>query len=184
MRCIVYTRPEDGGVSVVHPAPDGRLWERDGHLVEDGERRRRSLTDADMRAAGFVLESDDAWLARVRLTVVPLDAQDVREVDPESLPSRRWRNAWKLSGGACGVCPVKARGLHLAEVRRQRDERLRAADGPAQRAQDRGDPAEIKRWADYRQALRDLPAQVAAEVAAYDPESLAAYAPAWPLPPE
>lgn len=184
MRCIVYTRPEDGGVSVVHPAPDGRLLHKAKHRpVEVGEARRMRQLDA-MLADGWALESDEAWLARIRAKDVPADALDVREIDATDLPPRRWRNAWKLGAQGCGVCPVKARGLAVAEIRAERDRRLDASDGPAMRAQDRGKPAEIEAWRAYRQALRDLPAQVAAETAAYDPDSLAAYAPPWPSLPE
>lgn len=183
MRCIAYTRP-DGGVSVVHPAPDGRLWLREGRSVEAGHARRRGVADAEMLAAGWALETEAAWLTRIRAKDVPPDAQDVREVDAESLPGRRWRDAWKLGAQGCGVCPVKARDLCVAEIRAERDRRLEASDGPALRAQDRGKPAEIEAWRAYRQALRDLPAAVATETAAYDPDSLAAYAPPWPSPPE
>ena len=51
-RCIIFTRP-DGGITIVHPAPQ---WRKPG-------------------------EPEDQWLGRVRERSVPKDAKDVRIVE-------------------------------------------------------------------------------------------------------
>ncbi len=74
-----------------------------------------------------------------------------------------------------------AREVRMAEIRRERNRRLRATDGHALREMEQDSPGR-RAWADYRQALRDLPATVDLGQAA-TPENLAAFEPAWPTQP-
>lgn len=99
MRCIAYTRP-DGGVSVVHLARDGRLWQHPRRPpVEEGFRSRRGITPEQMTGAGYVFETEAEQLTRARARDVPADARDVVELDEAELPDRRFREAWRVQGG-------------------------------------------------------------------------------------
>jgi hypothetical protein len=146
---VAYTRP-DGGVSVIFPAPKAQLPD----------------------------ESDEAFLARVR-EAVPPDAKDVTEVSPADIPTRAYRNAWRLSGGRVQHDMSVARALKMAEIRAERDARLAATDGPFLRAQEHGNQAEIERLKSLRQRLRDIP-QTTRLAEVTDPDALKAFAPEWP----
>jgi len=151
--CRVYERP-DGGVSVV------------------------TLAEKNRRPA----ESDDAFFARV-IPKTGLEGLPYVDVDPATLPSRRFRDAWTLTAGKVSHDLPKARALRLAELRAGRDILLAESDGPKLRALERGAAKEIAALDAYRQALRDLPAQAEAELAAIvRVEDLATYEPTWPTP--
>ena len=68
MKVIVYTRPTDGGISIVHLAPNAKLAN----------------------------ETDDEFITRIRQLVVPVDALNVQIVDDSLIPvDRTNRNAWE-----------------------------------------------------------------------------------------
>lgn len=80
MKCIVYTRP-DGGVSVIHPAPQAR----------------------------FADEAEDEFIARIMAKDVPADAKHVCVCDHAELPDRAHRNAWRQNGKGPPVVGAPAR---------------------------------------------------------------------------
>jgi len=94
------------------------------------------------------------------------------------------RNCWRWNGSQVQVDMPLLRLEYLRVLRQERDARLLASDGPWMRSVERGLPAERPQWEAYRQALRDLPAAVAADLPALaTPEALEAYMPAWPVEP-
>jgi hypothetical protein len=148
--CIVWER-EDGGVSVTHPAPNAR---------KEGE-------------------TDEQFLDRIRLKDVP-DGKPFHVQRKESLPSRRFRNAWTRTSDGIEIDTPRARGLLVAEVRAERNRRLAETDTDKSRIDEIGTPQEQKAIKDKRQKLRDLPAVVESEIATLTVEQLEAYQPAWP----
>lgn len=61
---------------------------------------------------------------------------------------------------------AKVRDIHLARLRRERDDALAVSDGLLARAQDQNKPAEIAALRARRQALRDMPTTAAPVLAA------------------
>jgi len=145
---IVYTRPEDGGLCVVTPAPKDRRAE----------------------------ESEDAWLKRVIKQSVPRNATDVKICEYAALPQdRTWRDAWRFSGGAVAIDMPIARDLHRNKLRALRAPLLAALDIEYQRADEFGDPALKAEIATRKQTLRDLPANPAIDTAATPDELYAVW---------
>lgn len=147
---LVYARL-DGGISVVIPDPGCR---RPGQSVAD-------------------------WLAHVAARSIP-PGTDFAVLDAETLPSRRFRGAWRRSGAAVLVDPPSARAQLLAEIRDERNRRLLASDSERARLEEIGTLEQRQALAALRQALRDLPAAVEAEIAALDVPALETYQPTWP----
>lgn len=128
MKKIIYTRP-DGGLSVVHPAPQARL---------EGE-------------------SEDGFLQRVLAKDVPSDAINVQIVEEEIVPAdRTFRNAWEADGSKISVNMPKARELHRAKFRLLRKPKLEALDLAYMRADELGDTAAKAQVVSQKQALRDV----------------------------
>lgn len=150
---ITYTRP-DGGVSVIHPAPQARIKD----------------------------ETDEGFAARIAAKDAPPGAA-VTVLSKRTLPSRRFRNAWAQGAAAVMVDVVKARVQVLAELRRLRDELLTESDRLKAKADDVGNGQQQREVKDYRQKLRDLPAAVEGEIAALTVDRLEVYAPAFPAKP-
>lgn len=112
---------------------------------------------------------------------VPEGSTRPRIVDVEGVPAdRTFRSAWMLDGDrAVAVDMEKARGLHLARLRTDRNVALQETDGPFMRALEADDKPTLARLKAERQALRDLPADIAGELdAAATPEDLLAVRPA------
>lgn len=100
----------------------------------------------------------------------------VAEIAPSS---RLFRDAWRLDAGAVVVDLPAARDIHLARLRLARDAALEASDGPFLRALEAGDAEALEGLRTRRQALRDLPESVAAELqAAESADAIAALRPA------
>jgi hypothetical protein len=121
-------------------------------------------------------ETEAEFMARVALAVPP-DASNVTETD--TLPSRAYRNAWRLSGGKVEHDMTLARQMKLDELRAVRDAKLAVTDGPFLRAQEHGDQTEIERLKSLRQRLRDIP-QTTRLAEVTDPDALKAFTPEWP----
>ncbi len=102
-----------------------------------------------------------------------------------ALPSsRRFRDCWRPAGRTVDVDMSLARGQRLAEVRADRDARLQAADALTLKTMDSAVTDDQDKVRAYKQALRDLPATVQADLgAAATPDALASYEPAWPATP-
>lgn len=184
---LAYSRP-DGGVSVVVLAPKARLVA--SLTPPDGLEAQPLTFDPPVpydRIQGYVkggwtvtwAETEAEMQTRVRGTVVPPDASNVTETD--TLPSRAYRDAWRLTGGRVVHDMVAARSMKLDELRAERDKRLSATDGAFLRAQEQGDTAELDRLKSVRQNLRDLPANVSPEInGIQDADALKAWEPSWP----
>lgn len=142
---IVYTRAEDGGVSIVHPAAGGRL-----SLVREVKGQAEPIIEQ---------EPEDAWLARLIKSDVPADATNVHIVEAADIPpDRSFRNAWRHDAGVISVDMPKAREVHKAHIRKARQAALTALDVAYQRADETGDAAGKAQIAKRKQALRDLTA--------------------------
>ncbi len=135
---------------------------------------RRVFKNADGSIAVMTFATDDPKLIE-RDTKAHIEANGAEHVgDDLELPSRRFRNAWTHDGEKVTPHVGKAREIVLAEVRAKRDKDLAATDGPFLRAAEKG-PVPVDLVA-KRQALRDLPAKVEADIAGMDAEALEAYA--------
>ena len=153
-KCIVYTRP-DGGVTVVHPAPE--------------------------YLARFNSEADG--IAAVQLKAVPKDAINIIIVDHTAIPtSRRFRNAWNIQGNTVVHNMTKARNKRMSEIRTERNNRLLASDSLFARVTEIGTLAEAAALRVYRQILRDIPQTVNLN-SIQDVDELAVYEPNWPVEP-
>lgn len=108
---------------------------------------------------------------------IPADA--VATLETNALPSRAYRDAWTLSGGAVKHDMAKARAMKMEEIRKARDARLAATDGPFMRAQEQVKPPEVAALKTQRQALRDLPATVDLS-GITNADALFAFEPVWP----
>ena len=159
MACLVLSRPPSHpsgeGVIVIHPAPKAR---------------RPGEDDASFHARVFAqtLAKNPSMqgLASLALTV-------------EQLPSRRFRNAWRLVAGQVVEDLPTCRAIRLTEIRRDRDARLLASDGPYTRALERGE--DLTALKAYRQGLRDVPQSAGSALdACASPSMVAAYEPSWP----
>ena len=109
MKKIIYTRPSDGGLSIVTPALGGRL------IVMTADRvSRDSAVLLEMAADGEIVwaETEDEWFARIQAKDVPADAIDVQIVEEEALPQdRTFRDAWVHKAGVVSVDMKKARAV-------------------------------------------------------------------------
>ena len=152
-RCIVYMRP-DGGTSVVHPFESARMKG----------------------------ESDDEFLLRIAIKDVPAGVD--WHIQPKaSLPSRRWRNAWKKSGNAVAVDNAEARKLLNEEFQAELTKRTKDASDAVAEAEDEDGQQKAKAAKDYRKALRAMTAKVSADTAAMTTEQLTLYVVPWPVRP-
>ena len=143
MKRIIYR--EDGGVSVIVPAPKSRRKD----------------------------ESEVDWLERVFAKATPegVDFEDVDEgINP--LPSRRFRNAWSKGIDGFEVDLPKAKEQVMTELRTVRNKELVKTDGLMARANETGMKpvidihlftTEADRLKVYRQKLRDLPQTISLE---------------------
>lgn len=157
---LVYTRPEDGGVSVVHVADSTRMM---------------------IPRPGFppMLEPEPYWLQRIAAHVVPPTAQDVHVVDVKDIPTdRSFRNAWSHKAGVISVHMDKARDIHRGKLRAARQPMLQQLDVEYQRAHERGDEEHMKTVAVAKQVLRDVTQHPDID-AAQTPNELKAI---WPFP--
>lgn len=131
----------DGGIAVI--AFVTRSYRNDGSVHWE-----REPTPANI----------DAECAQIS-TVLPSPIVAWRIVADEDIPTdREYRNAWIDTGNAVGHDMARARALHRAKLRRDREPRLAALDVEYQRADEREDRAEKRRLAAAKQALRDAPA--------------------------
>lgn len=93
-------------------------------------------------------------------------------------PQATLKDAWRDTGSAIRVDMPVARTLVTARVRTERDRRLAETDKEVLTLDGEAIPGLLKA---KRQALRDLPISVQADLDAITtPEALEAYEPAWP----
>jgi hypothetical protein len=126
MRCIVYTRPDDGGVSILR-----------------------------FVAPQLPKEAPSAYYARMAQGV-PADALDVHLVDLASIPTdQTFRAAWRNRGGQIFVDMDHARELHRDRLRQERGEELLRLDVEFMRALEQGDEVQKQEIIARKRALRD-----------------------------
>lgn len=191
MKCIAFTRP-DGGVSIVHPVPGFIAELQHGGLSEDRaaalcswfrrpeqfdlthEYKQRTIE----QLTGDGLTTEDAITFILRRDV-PRDAKNIEIIEQTSLPkTRRFRNAWRQTGGAVTVSMPLAYDQRMNEIRVERDARLKATDGAFMRAIELDGP-ELATLKKTRQALRDMPQTIDLS-AMKTPEELEQFQPTWP----
>lgn len=83
------------------------------------------------------------------------------EIDPAIIPKdREFRNAWRLDGGKIDHDMGKAREIYLEQIRKLRDEALKAQDIELMKALGAKNQARIDQVAAEQQRLRDIPQSV------------------------
>jgi hypothetical protein len=105
---------------------------------------------------------------------VPNDAINIQIVDASEVPSdRTFRNAWKQQGALVEVDMAKARVIHLDKLREQRKPILAALDIEWMMAVAKSDTETARAIEGKRQALRDMPTDIDAQLKqAATPEEL------------
>ena len=158
MKKIVYTAP-DGSVRVIVPAPE----------MFNPKSKTRSLLPK------LATASEDEILAWIVAKDVPAGVE-YHFVEDSDLPSREFRNAWKIDGGKIGHDMDKCRAIWKDKMREARAPKLAALDLEYQRADEADDKAKKREVAARKQALRDVTADTRI-VSAKTPEELKAV---WP----
>ncbi len=128
---ILYTRPSDGGLSVVHAAHKSDIEKVLGPLTEE------------------------QFKAHVWEKSIPKDALTAVEIDDSyQLPDREFRNAWMQDGKEVTFDLEKARAIQLDRIRQVREPRLIDLDKEFMIGLEKGAPSEeiVAR----KQALRDI----------------------------
>lgn len=130
---FIYTRPEDGGVSIVIAAPKSNIEKIKGPMTEDD------------------------YTAHVLERSIPPDAVNVRPLNDGDFPeSREFRNAWVdvTPESRIDIDCEKARDLKLEYLRRIRAKKLEETDVLVTRAVEMGE--NLTELRAQRQALRDI----------------------------
>jgi len=80
------------------------------------------------------------------------------ELHKDDIPTDRYfRNAWKLEGKAIDVDRPKAEKIHMDNLRKVRDEKLKSEDIEYQKALEMRDDARMNAVANRKKKLRDMP---------------------------
>lgn len=132
MKKLLYTRPDDGGVTIVIPAAKEKMEEILGPL------------------------SDAQYESHVRSRSIPVDAINVVELDESSLPDREFRNAWKQNGATIDFDLIKAKNIQLERIRLARAPKLDELDKEFMLALEQGDDVKKAEIVAAKQALRDI----------------------------
>ncbi len=135
MNKLIYTRPEDGGISIIIPAPKEILEKVLGPLTEE------------------------EYEKHVRDRSIPANALNVREINNEDLPtSREFRNAWcdVTANTTIDIDCTKAKEFALAKLRSQRNKQLDATDKDMTRALEEQNPNVVNSLKEKRTALRNI----------------------------
>lgn len=132
---IMYTRPDDGGVSIVVAAPKEAIEHIVGPLTQE------------------------QYEAHIMARSVPADAINVKLITEENLPAtREFRNAWVdvTPDNNINIDVGRAKQIKLDELRRARNEQLAATDIELTRALETNDAIALDAVKAKRQALRDV----------------------------
>lgn len=160
MKVITYRRPEDGGTSVCVPAP----WARYCSAVTfKGERIELDPpvpfdTQARVYGASNLVpewsETEEDFVARIQKKDVPKDAEEVRIIEADDLPTdRTFRNALEPD---LTVNMTKARDIWKDAMRDARKPLLLDLDVQYMLADEVGDSEAKAAIAAKKQALRDI----------------------------
>lgn len=101
-------------------------------------------------------------------------------VGTNQLPNNRYfRNAWRWNGTALDFDLPACRERHLNKLRRVRTDKLQDSDPDFIRALEQNNTTQLNALKAYRQALRDMPQSIAAELtSATTPDAIRAIRPA------
>lgn len=159
---FAFTRPEDGGLTIIIAAPKGALLPLIGKVDELGV---RSLSDEDYRA--HVIDRS-----------IPKGVAFIELADDWTPPDdRTFRDAWVKAANKIEIDMPKARNIHRDRLRALRAPKLAALDADYLKADETGDATAKTRIAAEKQALRDVTADPGIE-AAKTPQELKAVLPA------
>jgi biotin carboxylase len=131
---IMYTRPEDNGVSIVVAAPKEAIERVLGPLTQE------------------------QYEAHVMERSIPSNAINVKFITDENIPANReFRNAWVdiTDDNNVNICCNKAKELKLEELRRVRNAKLAETDMEFTRAIESDDADLISAVKAKRTALRN-----------------------------
>lgn len=130
---IIYTRPDDNGLSIVIPSTKQAIEEKLGPLTQEQY-------------------ESHIWAASV-----PSNAINPRKVSVEDIPqSREFRDAWEDVGEKITVNLSKAKDIQLQKIRSYRDLLLKEKyDGLLNRAMEIGTEEEVAEIKRKKQELRD-----------------------------
>jgi len=175
-KCIVFIRPEDGGLSVMHPTyldqarpttRPGKAERRDGDILFIDE----TQTLHSLAAGHLQVTEDDLYFADGERVFVETTADMLTRIAEKHLSpnTQRWviessdlpyrdqfRDAWEWANGVRVNMP-RARIIHMDRIRNVRDAELEQLDVPFMQALEAGDVAEQQRIAGLKQVLRDIP---------------------------
>lgn len=133
MRNFIVNR-SDGGISVLRIKGNADVQEEIAKLAVSGGWQKKGWTVIGSS------EVDDATIPAPKST------------------ARLFRNSWIEHNGASVVHDmIKAREIHMARIREERDKELKRLDIEYIRADEQNNVAEKTRLASEKQTLRDLP---------------------------
>lgn len=156
-RLIQITRT-DGGVSTMTVYPPA-------HIGRSKAPDPTTVTDEDVERA--IAKWAVGWKGAVSW----------KDILPENVPPRVFREAWVPGPQGPAVDMAKALDIHMDDIRKAREPEFAKADNELKVAEDKGDTAEIARIRAKRQKLRDIP-QTFDLSGAKTPDELAALWPA------
>lgn len=163
---------------LVYENPDGsvRLCYIDDKYL--ARQRARGLSDAQI---------DDAvaadYEAKAAATQADWNATRVASIASSAVAKAPYRRAWRYAAGAVAPDMTEAVKERMQEIRAVRNALLRDSDARIAWELERTGsiPANVRAW---RKALRDLPADISADIAAIStPEDLVNYEPTYPQEP-
>jgi len=124
MRRII--KRDDGGVSVVSPAPKSRRVLFEDETFCSIDRLPVKLDQLDPET--YTLEPEAEWLERVFSKATP-DGAEYADVSASEIPSdRTFRGAWIKNVATIEVDMPKARDIHMDRIRVDRDKKLAELD--------------------------------------------------------
>ena len=177
---VMYERAEDGGVSIVYPAPGARMvtlerWDEDGNVIERVESPADRIVLEHYQGWKVVaIELQDAFVRRCALNKLPTDAKKATIIRPEEVvpKDRTFRNALQITrSGALNHDMARARDIWRDCMRAKRGPKLEALDVKYMKALEAGDTELQQHIVRQKQELRDITAMPEIE-AAVDTEQL------------
>ena len=202
MRYLIWSRP-DGGVTITTLADlrkEGESWD----MLADGEALKLAAAQVPIRdSRGNIIGSRlkrEGWqhVYNAEAWEIPtIDGNAVALTNGKALPGllddftipgtsrlchRRNCWTWAILSQKIVVRIPECRTAYMAALRAERDNRLEQSDRDKIRLDDIGTPEQIAAHKAYRQALRDLPAVVQADLSALTTaEQIDQYQPTWPV---
>jgi len=162
---IIYEN-DDGGISVVSPAPK-ESWvfvnvskgldidPRDSAFVIAVKKARKAAIDKLLRIVTKHTPTEDEWLNFIVEHDIPAGKPFEIIEDSEIPTDRTFRDAWKKDAKKVSVDMPKARNIHMDRIREEREKKLKEIDIDINKREDTGiDTTDMRK---KRQDLRDIP---------------------------